>query len=303
VKRAIPGLLLALLIQLLLVMIVYRGELMPRQPATSPELSVLDPNQIDALNIHDGDGTRARLSKAGGRWRLPALHGLPADPEKVDKLLKALLATGNDWPVASSTAARQRFKVAEYRFRRRIEFFAGGEKRQAIYLGTSPGFRKVHARVAGQDEIRSVAFNVHDAPASDSAWIDPRLLQVRTPVRIDADAYTVQREGDEWRSGTGDVPDQRELLALLSALRSLQVEGVADTATVTDLTDLEAELVLDIHSLAGRIELSLFQLAGRHFIRSSEYPVIFRISAYDFERITGIDFLLMSGKGDDGDRP
>jgi hypothetical protein len=300
VKRAIPGLLLVLLIQLALVAVVYRAGLNPVQTTTDPGSTALDRSRVDALIISGSGGGQARLKKSGERWLLPTLHNLPADAGKVDKLMKALLGPGNDWPVARSTAARQRFEVADYLFRRRIEFLAGDDTLQTVYLGTSPGFRKVHSRVEGRDDIRSLAFNVHDAPTTDSDWIDPRLLQVRTPMRIDADAYSVQREGGEWQSGAGFAPEPRELQALLTALRTLHVEGVADAALVADLEDAEAALVLDIDSLSGRIQLSLFQQDDHYFIRSSEFPVMFSISAYDFDRLTGIDFLLMSGQGADG---
>jgi hypothetical protein len=116
-------------------------------------------------------------------------------------------------------------------------------------------------------------------------------------MRIDADAYSLSRDGAEWLTGTGGTPDERELLALLSALRSLHVEGIADPGQVERLESAEADLVLDIHSLSGRRELSIFRLNEQYFIRSSEFPVVFRISAYDYDRLVGIDFALVSGQG------
>ncbi len=297
-KRAIPGLLLLLLAQLALVALVYQSELNPLSSGAAPSTTALDAALVDGIAISGSEGAQASLKKIGDRWQLPALHDLPADREKVASLLDALLVNGNDWPVASSAAARQRFKVADYLYQRKIDLSVGKEQLQTVFLGTSPGFRKVHARVAGVDEVRSMTFNLHDAPASDSAWIDPSLLQVRTPMRIDADAYSVHREGGEWLSGLGGTPDPRELLALLTALRTLQVDGVADAGTAADLAESEAELVLDIDSLSGPVLLSFWQKDGRYFVRSSEFPVVFRISAYTFERIVGIDFLLISGQGE-----
>ena len=301
-KRAIPSLLLVLLLQLTLVAIVYWPATDTRPAATNSPLPALNVDRVDRLTITDGEGAQARLEKIAGRWQLPELHMLPADPEKVTKLFDTLLNQANNWPVANSVAARQRFEVADYLFRRKVELFAEDESLGAVYLGSSPGFRKVHTRVAGQSDIRSLTFNVHDAPARSGAWIDPKLLQVRTPMRIDADAYSVHREGGQWQSGTGGEPDQRELLALLTALRTLRVQGVAVSARVATLADTEAELVLDIDSLSGRLQLSLFQKDGRYFIRSSEFAATFRLSAYDFDRLTGINFLLISGHVDNGAR-
>jgi hypothetical protein len=33
-----------------------------------------------------------------------------------------------------------------------------------------------------------------------------------------------------------------------------------------------------------------------YFIHSSEYPLFFKLNAYDFDRLTGIDFRLISGE-------
>jgi hypothetical protein len=40
----------------------------------------------------------------------------------------------------------------------------------------------------------------------------------------------------------------------------------------------------------------LLTLNGEHFIHSSEYPLYFKLSALDFDRLTGIDASLVSGE-------
>jgi hypothetical protein len=44
------------------------------------------------------------------------------------------------------------------------------------------------------------------------------------------------------------------------------------------------------------VTLELITLDGNHFIHSSEYPLFFELSAYDFDRLMGIDFRLVSGE-------
>ena len=300
-KRAIPGLLLLLVAQLALVAVVYRSELGPAYLGGPPSTTTPDFAAVDTLTISDDAGTQARLKKIGDRWQLPALHDLPADGKKVATLLDSLVTNSSAWPVANSVAARQRFKVADYLFRRKIDLLVGSDSLQTVYLGTSPGFRKIHTRVAGEDEIRSMPFNLHDAPAGDSAWIDPALLQVRTPMRIDADAYSVNREGGEWLSGAGNPPEERELLPQLTELRTLRVDGIAEGETTGELVQVDAELVLDIDSLSGPVLLSFWQQDEHYFVRSSEFPVVFRINPYVFERVVGIDFMLMCGQGEGPD--
>jgi hypothetical protein len=37
-------------------------------------------------------------------------------------------------------------------------------------------------------------------------------------------------------------------------------------------------------------------VTNEHFIYSSEYPIFFTLSAYDFDRLTGVDPRLISGE-------
>ena len=249
---------------------------------------------IDEIHIGDEYDNETVLTKAGDHWLLQELENLPADPDKIDILLDSITRPDSGWPIAHSVTARQRFQVADYRYQRRLTLRGAGEQLATVYLGTSPGFRKVHARTAGRDAIYSIAFNVFDAPGVSGQWLEPRLLQVRAPVSITADSYSLHRAGGDWTSGTGQAPDERELQALLSALRSLQVDGVAAKDMQRDLSETEAELVLQVQSLAGEVTLELFTVANEHFIFSSEYPLFFKLSAYDFDRLTGIDFPLIS---------
>jgi hypothetical protein len=214
----------------------------------------------------------------------------------VEKLLKAIEGDAWDWPVARTSAASQRFQVADYYYQRRITLLGDDEVLGRIYLGTSPGFRKVHARNGERDEIYSIAFNIFDAPAISSAWVEPDLLQVRAPLRIDADSYSVRFENGQWRSGTGATPDPGELQALITALRNLQVDGVAAYDMQRELSLAEATLELTIHSLTGETRLELFLQDNQHYIHSSEYSLFFKIGAYHYDQLTGIDLDLISGE-------
>ena len=249
--------------------------------------------QVDEVVIGDEYDNEVRLVKRGERWLLPELGSLPADSVRVESLLATLAGEQTGWPVASTVAARQRFQVANYHYQRQLTLMAKGEEVVILYLGTSPGFRKVHARRDDQDAIFSIGLSVFDIPSEGGHWLDRRLLQIRTPTRIVADGYSLERRGDQWVSGIGKVPDLRELEALLGALRSLQVEGVASADMQRDLSGAEARLVLKIQSLSGDTTLEFFSIAGESFIYSSEYALFFRLSDYDYDRFTGIDARLL----------
>ena len=246
------------------------------------------------LRVSDEYDNETVITRRGEHWVLPELLGLPADADKVNAML-AVLETDHLWPVAQSTAARQRFQVADYLYQRKLEIASDDGREAVIYLGTSPGFRKVHARNDERDAVLSIALNVHDVPARPDAWLDPRLLQIRAPVGIDADSYSLRFEDGSWVSGFGGKPDPVEVEALLDTLRTLHVEGVASVDTHRELMSAEAALELRVRALAGTVTLELFAADDRYFVLSSEYPLFFRLSRYDFDRLTGIDFSLLSG--------
>jgi hypothetical protein len=296
VSRPVTTLLLVLLIQCGIVATVYWPQQAAVQASRQQPLLPSGPDIIDEIRIGDQYDNEATLTKVGGLWILPELENLPADSSKIDKLLERISTPDNGWPIAQSVVARQRFQVADYHYQRRLGFLAEGEQLATIYLGTSPGYRKVHARSKGRDDIYSIAFNVFDAPAVSGAWLEPRLLQIRTPLSIIADSYSLNRDSGDWLSGAGLAPDARELEALLAALRSMQVDGVAAEDLQRELSEAEADLVLQVRSLAGAATLEFFTVAGEHFVSSSQYMHFFKLSAYDFDRLSGIDFRLISGE-------
>jgi hypothetical protein len=296
VTRAITVLLLVLLIQCGIAAAVFWP--MPDEARNSAAQTLIPVAraQIDEVRIGDEFDNEAVLVRAGERWLLPALDNLPADTDKVESLLQGITAQSLSWPVAHSPAARQRFQVANYYYQRRLTLLSGGQKQGTLYLGTSPGFRKVHARNEGQDTIYSIDLNAFDVPATSDAWLDPHLLQVRAPLRIDADLYNLYLENGQWRSGTGGTPDEQEVETLIAALRSLQVDGVADVDLQRDLAETEADLVLKIQNLAGDTVLELLTLNDAHFIHSSEFALFFKLSALDYDRLTGIDAQRIAGE-------
>ena len=294
-NRIIGSLLLILALQCALVLAVFWPSL-ESQRTPRESLAPLPLERVDVIHVGDEFDNETVLSRAGEHWILPELDNLPADGAMVGKLLEAIAAGDGAWPVADSVAARQRFRVASYHYRRRIQLLEGDDIVGTIFLGTSPGFRKIYGRNESQDAIYSIPFNAHDAPGNSGAWLDRKLLQTRAPLGIVADGYSLQREGDAWLSGIGHAPDQRELEALLDALRTLQIDGLASEDDQRDLAEAEADLVLEVESLAGRVTLELLRRGDGHFVKSSEYPFYFTIGAEDYERLAGIDVGAISGE-------
>lgn len=293
-NRAIALLLAIFAVQSALTAYLYWPDSGPEIMASVP-LAQFDPKAIDEIHIDDGQGNQAVLLRVENRWSVPELQDLPADETKIQALLQVVLSNAHGAPVADTIAARQRFRVASYHYQRRVTFISQGEPRDTVYLGTSPGFRRVHARNDTTDAIYTVPFNTFDAPANQDDWVERSILQVDTPDLIKGPGFQLVRDGLSWINQNGGLPEARELDALLRALASLQIDGVADEDSQRSISELEPDLTLKLTVAMRQINLEFFALEDGRYILSSEYPVFFELAAYAYDRILGFDPALLRG--------
>jgi hypothetical protein len=293
VSRPTFTLLTFLLAQCAVIAALYWPESMLAQMRDQAPLASFDPDFLDEIHISDAQSNEAILVKVNGRWLVPELEDLPADTKMIQTMLDALTGEPQGRPVADTVPARQRFQVAAYHYQRRLSIISNGELMATIYLGTSPGFRKIHARNDSSDSVYSIPFNIFEAPAFASGWLQRTLLQSSDIQGVKASDYTVQLSTEGWRAANGIAPDYRELEALLLALGSLQADGIANDDDQRSLSQAKPELILEIETQDATQQLEFFTREQEHFVYSSRYPLFFTISDYDFDRITGIDPDLM----------
>ncbi|MFT5710859.1 MAG: hypothetical protein ACI8QT_001559 [Halioglobus sp.] len=294
-KQLINALLAIFAIQTAMVAALYWPSAGLMEVLNNDELVPFNADLVEEIHIGDDKGNEAVLVKAGSRWILPDLAGLTVNPELIEGLLQGVMRARTGWPVASSVAARQRFALTDYNFRRRLTLIGRGELLGTIYLGTSPGFRRVHAKNSVQDAIFQISYTSADASAIDSDWLDKRTLQLHSPLSISSKNYSLHKQNDNWRSDTGEVPDSRELKALLLALSSVQIDGVATTSMQETLSIAVPEIKLSIETADKEIEFELFTVGEQHYIHCSDHSMFFTLSSYDFDRFTGLDTQRLNG--------
>jgi len=199
-----------------------------------------DASSVDAIVVSDGENT-ITVSRIDDVWRLDG--GLLADGDKMESMLEKLSDANGGWPVASSTSTARRFEVTEDKFQRRITVNAGDVEIADVFLGTSPGYRKVHARHRGADDVYSIEFSNFEAGIDLSWWLKKSLLQptgelaaLQRPGRWRLDAG---EEGWSVAQGQGvDMPeqqlghelDQQKVATFVRRFTGLNVLGLLDTA-------------------------------------------------------------------------
>ena len=296
-RPLIPALTALLAVQLLVAAVVYWPGADDGAQVAAPLLAGSVATGADGLRIGNGDGASARLVRAGGEgWEL-ATSGLPVAPGRVPTLLSALEADPG-WPVARSAAARERFAVDDEAYERRVELLAGDEVLATVFLGTAPGFRRVHARAAGSDAIYSIGFNAYDAPADDSGWLDRSLAAIAAPTAVGWNGHRLERGDNGWRLD-GAAAEDAAAVDLVRALENLQVTGVAgapaaDTGTVVTLA---------VDAGDGEVALTLVAGDDERFLRSGAWEPWFSISRYDHDRIVDSLAALVADEGADATAP
>jgi len=199
----------------------------------SGPLLAISEDAPDMLVFSGPDKAEIKLQKVDGQWQLPETFGTPADKQKIADLLHRLTTIRRPWPTADGDDVADRFKVSATDYERRLQFFQGKKKLATLLLGSSPGFRKVHARVEGEKKIYDIPFSTYKVSLKADAWIDRRQLQVEREkissinlpdCRIVRKDKVFQVEGLD----SGEQTDRQKVDALVAKVTGLQVLDVID---------------------------------------------------------------------------
>ena len=275
-----------LALQVLLAMGLFWNQLNQRAAQQkSEELLTVAPDKVQRLEISSGDKT-VTLAKRDGKWLLPDLNSLPVDQTKLDVLLDRLESLKANWPVATTSSARERFAVAKDKFQKRVRFYGAGKDSkplQELYIGTSPGFRKVHLRRAGEDAIYAVTLSSYEIPDSADSWMDKQLLAAGPVKAITGPDYQLSKEGGKWQFATEDASvDIAKAADLAGALASLKVIKPADKLPAGE------GIKLAVTSDKGDLDYIFSKDQEHYYVRRADRPQAFEVSRQDYDRIAAI---------------
>ncbi len=177
-KRSINILLGVLAVQFVLfALLTFRDENANNVKQTETLVAV-NFDKIDKVQIEDFSKKTVELSKKDGKWSLPGLFNFPVSTDKIRDVLKKISEEKRTWPLGNTMVAAKQFEVTDEKFERKLSFYEGDKLVRTLYLGTSPGFKKVHARVDKEEKTYSLEFNAFDAPVAAKDWADHELYKL-----------------------------------------------------------------------------------------------------------------------------
>ena len=272
-----------LVVQLAAVLGLYWQGRQQQQSLQTQDLLAFARDDLTRIAISDGSHS-VTLSKVDGHWLLPDEQQLPVDGAQLDALLSKLQAVHSGWPVATTPAAQARFEVADDKFQRRIELYAGEQKTGELLVGSSPGFRKVHVRRPGDNAIYSVTLNSYELPASGKDWLDKALLSASGLTTISGGDYALAKQGEQWTlaRGEGTTLDPAKAEQLAAAFKSLRVMGIAEAKPAADA------IRVAVNGPDGQWDYAFAKAGETYLVQRSDRDRAFTISQFDYDRIAQV---------------
>ena len=306
-RRLIHILAAVLIVQVVLAVVLNRAGPDLSPSASDSPMIVLDGKPITRLVI-DGIDSQVALEKKSDHWVIPIINDFSADQDKVAELINKLKSIKRNLPVSTSAASRERFRVADDGFERRIQIFVDDSLAAEIFLGTAPRSRMIHVRQREDTAVFETQMGLHHASATTQEWLDKALLQVAYPdiraisvpglfrvekdpnAKVDKAADSADQPKtvlDSWVSadplGENERIEQSSMLVLGQKIANIRFKDVLGTTIQSDYGLSTPKLVLQVETSAGQTliyELGLLQGTDDYVLKISNRPEYFALADY-----------------------
>jgi len=246
-------------------------------------------DKVNKIRVSSGSA-KVTLVKDKGQWTLPELNSLPVSKNKLNTALQNLQGLSSNWPVTTTGSSHERFEVSENKFQRKIDLYRDEALAGELFIGSSPGFKKVHVRPAGENNVYALLLSAYDFPTKPIDWLDKNLLSAKKITTIKGPDYALRKVDEKWQIADGiessktmainrDKADQ-----LSQALTSLSVMGLADKAP-----EFSAEKVVTIEvSGEDNWQYQFLEKEGKYYVKRGDIAQIFTLNQHEYQRLASI---------------
>lgn len=251
---------------------------------------------VDELII-DGDGKELVIKREDGRWVLPDQGRFPVSAKKLDGFLKKLLAAKPSWPVGTTQVAAKQLEVSPDAFERKIQLLGKGAVLSEVYLGSSPGYRKVHARLEGSPNTHVIDFNAFDAATNPESWRDGDLLRLSEGdlEKIDMGAFALARGENGFEPVGMAENEQREPDAVAEVVRAVTTLHFTDELGDEGKKAFDqGELILEFSLKPKDREVVKYTVvapaqADHYILKASNLPYFFAVPKKQFDDLRAVE--------------
>ena len=269
-----------LALQVILVAAAFLNRL--REPEVPEVFLDVQFDTVTSISISSDEDT-IELEKVDDQWLLG--DGNPADGDKVDRVFTEFTTVKGGWPVATSISSATRFEVADDVFQKHVVLTSEDDVVADVYVGTSPGYRNVHARVAGSNSVYSIPFSSYELSTNVSGWLDKKLLAADGHLTKLArgSAFTLMKSDDAWIAEPNVELDVDEVEKFIGRFTDLSVYDVSDA----DISEIEP-IDFNLTDASGEYSLQLFHDEDNDdwIASSSKVHGTFSVSSYIAKQMT-----------------
>ena len=309
-KSTISILASILLVQLALTAFLYSGLGKSKKVHEHLALLALNPEELGKLSITEKGKDSLILMKKKGVWTIPALSDFPASKGKIENFVKKVVELKRPYPVATTQAAAKQLKVSSEEFEKSLEFSTGEKQTKTLYLGTSPSFKKAHARVDGENEIYDIEINSYELSITPSDWQDQNFLHFSENEIAKLESKSISLERTEKEIVVRELKENQEtnkeaVQSLISKIAKLSFTEVLGVEQKKEYNQDKAVLTYSITLNSGEtIEYIFSKSSGKekkdedYVLKTSSSPFYFKVEKSIAESIinTNKDSLLREKK-------
>jgi hypothetical protein len=256
------------------------------------KLLAFDMKSVDGLRIQT-EKEQVELRRQEGKWMLPESDDFPANQTAVNDLLEKLAALQKGWPVATTSSAASHFKVAKGNFERKLTLLSGDKEQATLYVGTSPGFRKVNVRSESDDNIYTVAFNTWEVNPKPDDWIDKEILKLdeKQVKQIEMPNLTLQRKGDTLQLADLDdkeMTNEQEAKRLMDKLTGLPIKSLLGSEVKPEWQQDKPSMEIKLTKEDGKALTYRFskpKTGNDYILKRSDLAPYFMVAGFEVDQI------------------
>jgi hypothetical protein len=284
-------------VQVLLSIVLFNREQDAGAFQSDEKLLGLQLQNLDSIVIEAADQTLT-LSKQSTVWRMEDHFDSPVANSKLTQISNKIFAINKDWPVATTSTAAVRFKVAEQVYERKISFKKGAETLHTLYLGSSPGFRKIHARIDRQANIYSIELSAFELSTNADDWIDQSLVKMKKAdlQYVKMADFSINKQDKIWRLDSLDaqyIENQLTIGQLLDKLTGISYSVILGIEEQADYGLDNAALNFTLIDKEGnQIQYRFAKMANQadYVLKTSSLPYYFKVDEFRVQALQDVKF-------------
>lgn len=250
-------------------------------------------SDLDAIEIKSKQQTLS-LAKIDGQWQLINHFNAPVDEEKINQVTDRLFTLNTSWPVASTKEAAPRFKVADDEFERKISFKKGNKTIHMLFLGSSPGFKKIHVRTDSNTDIYSIEFSEFEATTKADDWVDKNLLKFNKDdlTQMVMGDLSFNKTDEGWQIDNlpeNKTANQEKINDWLDKLTGLSYTSLLGDKEKPEYGFANPEKIIKLSLVPGKeFEIKLVKKDKDFIVKSSSQPYYFKSAEHQIQPLLDV---------------